>query len=333
MIYNFSFLDYIWKGLLIIASSATIVLVSVFVFDFIFRKSISNRLAKWSFNFHSGLLILILSICFVLIKLDPELSSACFTKFVEKSDSYTITRVISALYLFFVGILFLLDFIGIYFSFFLFKKYSKNINTNVIETVLKMASQIRLKDKIEIYTSDSNVSPFVWGLFRFKIVIPNHLIDSITNEQLEAILAHELMHIKDRDSFWLLLGHIGKRLIFFHPLVYLVNTKHKLKVEMAADEMAVLHCGVRAKNLLQALVQLASGSVAQTATPLQVNASRGYSDLRQRILSLGKPRKNRNPNWTLLSVLAFFLLVSVGFSITQARASAGGPTKKAEVWD
>jgi beta-lactamase regulating signal transducer with metallopeptidase domain len=321
MIYDFGILDYTWKGLLVVATSATIALAIVFTVEYLFKKSISKRLAKWFFNFHSVVLILILSLCFFIIQTDPELSSACFTKFVEKSDSYTITRIISGAYLFTVGCLFLFDFSGIFLSLLQLKKYPKNTDGKLTKIVFKISSQIKLKEKIEIYTSDTYVSPFVWGLFRFKLVVPTQLVKTLDSEKLEAVLAHELMHIKDKDSFWLLLSHISKRIIFFHPFIHFIEKKHRLAVEMAADEMAITHCGIRAKKLLESLIELASGCVVQKSRPLQINASRGFYDLKQRVLSLGTHRERKNTNRLFLFISAISIISSVGFTISQARAS------------
>jgi beta-lactamase regulating signal transducer with metallopeptidase domain len=321
VIYDFGILDYTWKGLLVVASSASIALAIVFTIEYFFKKSISKRLGKWLFNFYSMVLILTFGICLLIINADPELSSACFSKFVEKSDSYTITRIISGAYLFVVACLFITDFFGIIFSLRQLKKCTGNTDNKLDKIVSKISTQVQLKREVKIYSSDICVSPFVWGLFKFKLVVPSHLVKSLDKEKLEAILAHEVMHIKDRDSFWLLLSHICKRLLFFHPLIYFMDKKHKLAAEMAADEMAITHVGIRAKTLLESLIEVASACVVQKSNPLQVNASRGFGDLKQRVLFLGTHKARKNTNGTFYFISAISLIASVGFSISQARAS------------
>ena len=76
-------------------------------------------------------------------------------------------------------------------------------------------------------------SPLVLGLLDARIVLPAAPLPSA--DELELALAHELLHLRQRDLLWGLVPAAAERLFFFHPLVRLAAREYTLAVESACD--------------------------------------------------------------------------------------------------
>jgi hypothetical protein len=86
-------------------------------------------------------------------------------------------------------------------------------------------------------------SPFLTGIHRPIIVLPARCLHESDPAQLRAILAHELAHVKSRDPFWLACGRVATSLLWFHPLMWRVNTAHSAACEEVCDGVAAAYLG------------------------------------------------------------------------------------------
>src|ERR1700754_57843 len=89
-------------------------------------------------------------------------------------------------------------------------------------------------------SSPELVEPGVFGVFRSVLVLPAGIEESLTPEQLSAVLAHELCHARRRDN---LLGAIHmavETLFWFHPLVWWIGPRLVEERERACDEQVLL---------------------------------------------------------------------------------------------
>ena len=82
------------------------------------------------------------------------------------------------------------------------------------------------------------VMPFVYGIFRKRIILPSDFLERPELQQL-TIVAHEAAHAKRWDTLINLAISIAKIFMWVHPLFWIINHKIKLDAEKAADELAV----------------------------------------------------------------------------------------------
>jgi len=61
---------------------------------------------------------------------------------------------------------------------------------------------LKLRREIQIRTTDAIGSPFVCDLLRPTIMLPRALIQSLTPDELRAVLNHEMAHIRQNDLVW-----------------------------------------------------------------------------------------------------------------------------------
>ncbi len=94
----------------------------------------------------------------------------------------------------------------------------------------------------ELYLSDEASSPFLFGLSQPRIVLPRQLADCLVPGNLESVLQHELYHWRCRDPWVGWLQVFAQGLFWFHPFVWLANTRLRHERECVCDE-AVLRTG------------------------------------------------------------------------------------------
>lgn len=321
MILNADILDYVWKSIVTVSVVSTVTMsVSLVIYHFIKNKITSAKL-KLFFNLHSALLLLSIGMgLIVLIHADPELASACFSHFAKQTDSMNITRHLAGVYLFSVFVMFGIDAIR---AFLAYKKIRslKKVNGADNKFILNgLINKLNLNPSTSLHVSHEIQSPFVWGLFNHRIVITESLLKDSNQEKLKAILAHEAIHVKDHDSFWMLMSHLSKRILFFHPLSYLFSSKHHIITEITADEMAVRKCGVQKSQLLTALIEIAEQCTGRHSTLMQAHASRGFRELSTRIIAMSDDRRKKM-NWLFPAIATFSLISCSLVAIAQARAS------------
>lgn len=92
--------------------------------------------------------------------------------------------------------------------------------------------------KVEIVRS-KNLVAITHGYFSPRIIISDSLIESLTEKELEAVLLHELHHVKNKHTIIYLISTLLKSSLFFLPLLDVFTDKMKFAFEAEADKAAV----------------------------------------------------------------------------------------------
>lgn len=109
-----------------------------------------------------------------------------------------------------------------------------------LRAALRTASPLDLPIGIEAMTSPAFVEPGVFGIRRAVLLLPAGVTDRLTPAQLEAIVAHELCHVRRRDNLATAI-HMGVEALFwFHPLVWWLGARLMEERERACDEEVLL---------------------------------------------------------------------------------------------
>jgi beta-lactamase regulating signal transducer with metallopeptidase domain len=193
------------------------------------------------------------------------------------------------------------------------------VPANLQKQFSQLAAVMNVRAPVELYVSENAVSPYAEGLHNPRVVLPAAMA-AMPLENLRHILAHELVHVRDRDSAWKAFELFTRRMLFFNPFMYLLAQKHLLAIEKAADEEAVLKTQSRVQDYIQTLIEVVSQHRAAGGNPLALNASKTFKETKARmeslILAKNPPKKNFVNAVILASVLA-----SVGMSVAQARST------------
>ena len=121
-------------------------------------------------------------------------------------------------------------------------------------------------------------APAVIGWFRPVILLPVCALSGLNQDQLRAIIAHELAHIRRLDAFVNLFQILVETLLFYHPAMWWLNRRIRAERELCCDEIAVSLTGDR----LEYASALALMAEWKAAPMLAMAANRG--SLPRRIL-------------------------------------------------
>src|SRR2546425_729365 len=123
-------------------------------------------------------------------------------------------------------------------------------------------------------------APAVLGWFRPVVLLPVRALTGLTEEQIEAVIAHELAHIRRFDCFVNLFQIATETLLFYHPAVWWVSQRIRAEREHCCDDEAIAICG-DAVNYARALTLMEEW---RTAPVLMMAANR--SPLGERVVRL-----------------------------------------------
>jgi len=127
------------------------------------------------------------------------------------------------------------------------------------------------------------LGPLAFGLGRGVIVLPSDVIDTLSDEELACVLAHERAHLERRDP-WLALG-LSLVVALAWPLlpVWLAAARVRHLIELAADERAL--AGTRARTYGQTLIKLADRVTPRLSLAAGLHLG-SFSRLRGRVAAL-----------------------------------------------
>lgn len=109
--------------------------------------------------------------------------------------------------------------------------------------------------------------PTVVGCLKPVVLLPMSALCGLSPAQLEAILAHELAHVRRHDYLVNLLQSIVETLLFYHPAVWWISARVRAEREHCCDDLAVEACGDRVLyvSALAALASVDRGSTLAMA--------------------------------------------------------------------
>ena len=161
--------------------------------------------------------------------------------------------------------------------------------------------------RIPIYRATDRIEPGVVGLLRTALMLPAGLEKHLTSAQFEAVIAHELCHIRRRDNLTAAIHMLVEALFWFHPLVWWIGARLIDERERACDEMVVA-LGHDRETYAGSILDVCEH---YAATPLPCTAGISGSDLKRRITQIMRypGTKSLQPvkKW-LLSIAAFAAL-------------------------
>ncbi len=166
----------------------------------------------------------------------------------------------------------------------------------------RLAGRLRLDVAFKVVESGLVDTPSVIGFLRPVILLPVAILSNLSPGQVEALLAHELAHIRRRDYAVNLLQTAAETLLFFHPAVWWVSSRIREERELCCDDVAVEVCG-EPTAYAAALAELASWRSREIA--LSVGAAGGPLLARVRRL-VGAPEENESRSVTGLALLAIW---------------------------
>nr|WP_315477436.1 M56 family metallopeptidase [uncultured Undibacterium sp.] len=148
----------------------------------------------------------------------------------------------------------------------------------------QLAQRMNIRGAIQLGISDEVESPFTVGWWRPMVIFPSALMTGMPSELIEALLAHEVAHVKRMDYLVNLLQSAIEILLFFHPAVWWLSRQIRIEREQIADDLAAGLLG-EPRRLALALSELEQ---FQFSHPQLAQAAHG-GNLMSRIKRLIRP--------------------------------------------
>lgn len=150
--------------------------------------------------------------------------------------------------------------------------------------VARIASNFGVSRAVRLRVTDGLASPVTAGWWRPVVVVPTSLVSGMPHELLEALIAHEMAHVRRLDYLVNLGQNVVEILLFYHPAVWWISGRMRAERELIADDLAARHTGAP-QTLAKALAELERTQFAGAAMAMAANGG----DLLARVRRLVRP--------------------------------------------
>lgn len=105
--------------------------------------------------------------------------------------------------------------------------------------VKKFASRMGIRKTVQVWLSELVDSPLTIGYLKPIILLPLAAVNNLSTKQVEAVLLHELSHIRRYDYLFNLIINFIKTILYFNPFVKLFSDIIEKERENSCDEMVM----------------------------------------------------------------------------------------------
>ena len=190
------------------------------------------------------------------------------------------------------------------------------------EKIRGLCEELGIRKTVVLFESGVARMPMVVGHFKPVIFIPLGLLTGLPQNEVEAVVIHELAHIRRHDYFVNFLQHIAESLFFFNPALLWISSLLREERENCCDDIAIGHTNNKVA-LIRALVSFKEHALQRAE--LSLHFPSGGHQLLRRVL-----RITENKNNTLNSGERFFffgsclVLLAILVSVHPPDLPAGG---------
>lgn len=119
----------------------------------------------------------------------------------------------------------------------------KTLENSWIHRLRELSGIFGLNKLVQIFESSKVKSPITIGYLKPIILLPIGMISGLPKDQVEAIIIHELAHIKRYDFLINLFQAFIETIFFYHPAVWWISSTIKSERENCCDDLTLELCG------------------------------------------------------------------------------------------
>ncbi len=184
----------------------------------------------------------------------------------------------------------------------------------------QLTSRLGMRRIVAIAESSSVAVPIMIGWLKPIVILPTAVASGFTTDHIEALIVHELAHIRRHDYLVNLLQSVVETVLFYHPAVWWVSSRVRAEREHCCDDVAVTVCD--RLTYAQAL-----SSLAELATPQMAMAASNGSLVDRVRRILGRQPEATSPS---LGWLPVFMLLALAAPVLSAPMTPRSPTVVAQ---
>ena len=151
---------------------------------------------------------------------------------------------------------------GLYYTRQLKRKWISPLQPEWIALLDKLRTSMGVKKSIQIYESVKARVPMVIGHIKPVILLPAGMLTGLSPAQIEAILLHELSHIKRHDYLINILQSVVEILFFYNPATWWLSNMIRKEREHSCDDVALTR-GVNKIEFAKALAKMQELNITQ----------------------------------------------------------------------
>ena len=183
------------------------------------------------------------------------------------------------------------------------------------DRIKALAERLGVSHGVKLLQSALIKVPMVAGHFKPVILLPLGLLNGLSGSEIEAILSHELSHIRRRDYLVNIMQSIIEIIFFFNPAVLWISALIKAERENCCDDLA-LSCTGNKQEYIKALISCQEFQMANPEYAMAITG--GKNQLLERVsrIVFNKSASLNKVEKTLLTVaLIFTFLFSAAFTM------------------
>ena len=196
-----------------------------------------------------------------------------------------------------------------------------------IRAMLRTGTPVELPIGVPVLVTPSAHEPGVAGFLKPVLVLPALLFHRLSPEQLDAILAHELSHVRRRDNFFAAVHMAVEAIFWFHPLVWWIGSRMVEERELACDE-EVLRLGCERTAYARGILAVCEHYLD---APVRCVCGVTGADIKKRLKAIlrGGPARelNHHKKLALALVAVAAIAVPVGLGVWAAPVRAQSPVR------
>jgi protein involved in polysaccharide export with SLBB domain/beta-lactamase regulating signal transducer with metallopeptidase domain len=128
----------------------------------------------------------------------------------------------------------------------------------VLSNAERLMAALNIKAVVTVLESALVQVPTAMGWLKPVVLLPASAMTGLSMAQIDALVAHELAHIKRHDYLVNLLQSAIETLLFYHPMVWLISRRVREERELCCDDLALAACGNDKLAYVSALADLES---------------------------------------------------------------------------
>ena len=183
-----------------------------------------------------------------------------------------------------------------------------------LEVLQRVRTWLGLRRQVTLVISSEIAEPGVWSVFKPTVLLPEGISDRLNDHELETIMMHELVHVERWDNLIGIVQRVVCCLLWFHPLVWLLDRQLLAEREQSCDDTVIRLSG-DSQIYASGIKKICRHSIGWELTGL---SNVGGSDLKKRIKRIVEADIIRSP-----SVLHRMLLGTVVAALVFLSAAVG----------
>lgn len=186
------------------------------------------------------------------------------------------------------------------------------------QSVRYLSKRLGLSRAVRLLESTIVKVPVVVGHFRPLVLVPLGMLSSLPPSHIEAVLLHELAHIRRHDFQVNLLQTLTETIFFFNPGLLWISGLLKQEREHCCDELAIAQTGNR-KEFVQALVSFQELMLPGTSYAVAFSGKQDQILKRARRILGTKQSNIPSGGYRFIAIAALLLLFILGITLTVAQ--------------